>query len=281
MRWSPRRGALKLQVIRPAGRRRMSRFANLEFGGHREDTRTEQVRAAADAEAQWLAEAEREFRGGYFESALRRYGRVLGTNPHSAAAWAGQVRLLLELGETAEANGWADKALERLPETPDLLALKGAALARGGDLEAALAFSDASIRGGEAPPGVWLARGEVLLARREKSAEYSFAKAVTAAPGEWLWLWLASRAHLFHRQFSRALKLARQALSLEETAPVIWLQLARCQWALGLAAEAGRSLAQAEQLDAACPELVPVRETLRRPDAWQVWVGRWRRFWHA
>ncbi len=259
----------------------MSRFANLEFGGYREEDRAEQVRAAADAEAQLLAVAEREFRGGYFESALRRYGRVLGTNPHCAVAWAGQVRLLLELGETTEANGWADKALERLPETPDLLALKAVALARGGDREAALAFSDASIRGGEVPPGVWLARGEVLLARHEPGAEYAFAKTVTAAPGEWLWLWLASRAHLFHRQFSRALKLARQALSLEETAPVIWLQLARCQWALGLAAEAGRSLAQAEQLDAACPELAAVRASLRPRDAWQVWVGRWRRLWHA
>lgn len=259
----------------------MSRFSHLEFGGPRTDAQTAQVQAATDTAAQELVEAERAFRSGYFESALRRFGRVLETHPASGPAWVGQVRVLLELGETAEANAWADKALEHLPEEPELLALKGVALARARDPEAALAFSDAAIRGGEASPGVWLARGEVLMVRRQKSAEYAFAKAFTAAPGEWFWPWLASRAHLLHQQFARALRLARQALSLEAATPVIWLQLARCQWALGLIPEAGQSLAHAEQLDPACPELVRVRETLRSPGTWQVWVGRWRRLWHA
>lgn len=259
----------------------MSRFSNLEFGDREAGARTHQSHTEADEEARLLAEAEREFRRGYFEPALRHFARVLETNPRSVPAWTGQVRLLLELGDPAEAGGWADKALEQFPEEPDLLALKAVALTRAGDAEAALAFSDAAVRGVEATPAVWLARGEVLLARREKRAEYCFAKAFTAAPTEWLWPWLASRAGLFHRQFARALKLARQALGLDETATVLWLQLARCQWAMGLAGEARQSLAHAEQLDAACPEIVPVREALRAPGPWPGWVGRWRRFWHG
>lgn len=259
----------------------MSRFSNLEFGDHEADLRAQPAHATADEETRRLAEADQWFRRGYFESALRHFARVLETNPLSPPAWAGQVRLLLELGDPAEANAWADRALERLPEAPELLALKAVALARTGDTGAALAFSDAAVRDAEVPPAVWLARGEVLLVRRDPRAEYGFAKALTAAPGDWFWPWLASRACLFHRQFARALKLARQALSLGETATVLWLQLARCQWALGLTAEAGHALAQAEQLDAACPEIPAVREVLRDADAWQRWVGRWRRFWQG
>lgn len=260
----------------------MSRFSNLEFSDPQPTgARTQSAHTSADEEARLLVEADRWFRRGYFEPALRFFARALETNPLSGPAWAGQVRLLLELGDLAEANAWADKALEQLPEAPDLLALKAVVLARTGDTEAALAFSDAAVRGLEAAPALWLARGEVLLARREKRAEYCLAKALTAAPTEWLWPWLASRACLFHRQFARALKLARQALSLEETATVLWLQLARCQWALGLAAEAGQSLAQAEQLDTECPEILPVRAALQAPAPWQGWLGRWRRFWHA
>ena len=257
----------------------MSRFANLEFGGAGENARV--PGELVSDETRLLGEADALFRGGYFEQALRRFGRVLESNPKSAPAWLGQVRMLIELGEFAEATLWADKALEQLPNQPELLAAKGVALARTGDTDAALAFSDAAIGEQGDTPYIWLARGDVLLARSEKRADFCFAKALGAAAGDWLWAWLASRAHLFYRRFALALKLVRQALALDPSAAVIWLQLGRCQLALGLADDAHQSLTQAQQLDPACPESLTVREEFRDTGLARRLTGWWRRWWHA
>ena len=88
--------------------------------------------------------------------------------------------MLIELGEFREAKLWADKALERFPNEPELLAAKAVALARSGDLQGALSFSDASIEERGDTPYVWLARGDVLLARAEARADYCFEKAAAA-----------------------------------------------------------------------------------------------------
>ena len=124
----------------------MSRFSNLEFGDESEDQAPEQKALVKD-EAYYLAEARTAFENGNFESALRLYSKVLEFNPQNAIAWASQVRMLIELGEYREAKLWADKALERFPREPELLAAKAVALARSGDLQGALAFSDAVHRG--------------------------------------------------------------------------------------------------------------------------------------
>src|SRR5271166_4342472 len=141
----------------------MSRFVNLEFGGESEDHGQEQRPLAKD-EAYYCAEARSAFENGEFESGLRLYSKVLEFNPMNASAWTGQVRMLIELGEYREAKLWADKALERFPHEPELLAAKSVALGRGGDLQGALAFSDASIEERGDTPYIWLARGDVLLA---------------------------------------------------------------------------------------------------------------------
>lgn len=96
---------------------------------------------------------------------------MLEFNPDNAAAWTGQVRALIELGELREATLWADKALDRFPDHTELLAAKAGALGRSGFLDEAIAFSDASIEQRGDTPYVWLARGDVLLARREPRAD--------------------------------------------------------------------------------------------------------------
>ncbi len=58
----------------------------------------------------------------YFDQGLRLYARALEENPKSTAAWTGQVRMLVELGEFREAKAWADKALETHPNHAELLA---------------------------------------------------------------------------------------------------------------------------------------------------------------
>jgi tetratricopeptide (TPR) repeat protein len=231
----------------------MSRFHNLEFGEQSEQP-SEQKPALKD-EAYYLGEAQSAFEAGRFEHGLRAYAKVLEFNPANAVAWTGQVRMLIELGEFREAKLWADKALETFPSDPELLAAKAVALARSGDLSGAMAFSDAAIEERGNTPYVWLARGDVLLARKEKRAASCFERALALAPGQWFWPWLASRVHFYYDQFANALKLAQQAVELESLRAVAWLQLGRCQFALGLVGGAHHSLAQAEQLDPASEEL--------------------------
>jgi tetratricopeptide (TPR) repeat protein len=223
----------------------MSRFDNLEFGSPSEGRARSSVKGAEH----YLGEAQNAFENGDFEQALRLYGRVLEYNAHCAAAWSGQVRMLIELERFDEAKAWADKALEKFPREAELLAAKAVVLGRRGDLQAALTYSDAAIEEQGNTPYVWLARGDVLLAREERQAEFCFGRALAMAARDWCMHWLASRIHSFYKKLSLALKYAQQALALAPARAVIWLQLGFCQQGLGLFAAAQHSFAQARQLN--------------------------------
>jgi tetratricopeptide (TPR) repeat protein len=253
----------------------MSRFNNLEFGDHLEES------ASSSAESKdapfYLAEAEAAFANGRFEEALRAYAKVLEFDPRCASAWTGQVRMLIELGEFREATLWADKALETFPNEAELLAAKAVALARNGDPKAALAFSDAAVEAQGNTPYVWLARGDVLLARAEKRAEFCFEKALALAAQDWFVHWLACRVHYYYRKFSRALRLAQRALELDATRACIWLQLGRCQLALGLSQAAVNSFEQASELDPLCRPGAGDCSDLSEAGLWTRLRGWWRR----
>lgn len=227
----------------------MSRFGNLELGDESESRFESEQKPLVKDESYYLTEARTAFENGNFEQALRLYSKVLEFNPQNAHAWTAQVRMLVELGEYREAKLWADKALERFPREPELLAAKAVALARSGDLQGALAFSDASIEERGDTPYVWLARGDVLLAREEHRADYCFEKALLLAPRDWFVTWLATRIRFFYEQFTLALKLAQQAVELNASHFLLWLQLGQCQQALGWVGPAKNSYAQAEQLN--------------------------------
>jgi tetratricopeptide (TPR) repeat protein len=230
----------------------MSRFENLEFNREFEDLSN--TESGLKDESHYFAEATRALEDGRFEHGLRWYAKVLEFNPQNGAAWTGQVRMLIELEEFHEARVWADKALERFPNDPELLAAKAVALGRVGDLQAALAFSDASIEERGDTPYIWLARGDVLLARQEKRADYCFEKAQLLAPNDWFVRWLASRIHYYYKKFALALKLVQNALALDSARSVVWLQLGKCQHALGITNAAQTSYEQAAQLDPNCRE---------------------------
>jgi tetratricopeptide (TPR) repeat protein len=227
----------------------MSRFVNLELGNESEDPSQRQPKAPVKDEAYYFSEARTAFENGEFEQALRLYARVLEYNTQNAAAWTGQVRMLIELGEFREAKLWADKALERFPSEPELLAAKAVALGRSGDLQGALAFSDSAIEEHGDTPYVWLARGDVMLAREEHRADYCFEKALLLAPRDWFVAWLAARIRFYHRQFVLALKLLQQAIELNTGHFRLWLELGQCQQALDLIGPAKNSFRQAQLLN--------------------------------
>lgn len=231
----------------------MSRFNNLEFGSApQEEPRRDTV---VRDEAFRIAEGLDLYQRGRYDLALRAYSRILEHNPASTYAWCAQVRMLIELGEPKEARLWAEKALERFPNHSELLAAKAICLARTGERGTALACSDTSIEQRGDTPYVWLARGEVLLARSDSGAPYCFERAFALNPRDWTLHWLAARIHAFYRRFALALRHARQALELAPERAVVWLEVGRCELALGLAGRAGESFAQARQLDAALPGL--------------------------
>lgn len=230
----------------------MSRFNSLEFNqGNEGDLHSE---PALKDEHFYLGEARSAFSLANFEQALRSFARVLEHNPKLPEAWTGQVRSLIELREFHEAKLWAEKALERFPNEPELLAAKAVALARIGSLAEALAFSDAAMEEKGDTPYVWLARGDVLLARAEKRADYCFDRARALAPTDWLIHWLAARIYFFYAKASLALRHAQLALALNSSADVAWLQAGQCQSALGLFAAAQHSFTQALELNPRCAD---------------------------
>jgi Flp pilus assembly protein TadD len=257
----------------------MSRFGNLELGDESGNLAARQPSRIQDG-AHCLGEARTAFENGNFESALRWYSRVLEFEPENAAAWTGQVRMLIELGEFQEARLWADKALEKFPSEAELLAAKAVALGRIGDLDGALSFSDASVEARGETPYVWLARGDVLLARSEARADYCFQKALAAAPGDWFLPWLAARIRFYYQQFALALQLLQQALERNAGHFRLWLELGMCQQALGLMGPARHSFTQARQLKPDCPEIREEMSRLASAGVGGRLLGWWRRLFH-
>jgi tetratricopeptide (TPR) repeat protein len=255
----------------------MSRFVNLELGNESEDHSRGDGNALAKDEAYFLADARAAFESGRFEQGLRAYSKVLEFNPKNTAAWTGQVRMLIELREFREAKLWADKALERFPHEAELLAAKAVALGRTGDLAGALAFSDASIEERGDTPYVWLARGDVMLARSERRADFCIEKALLLAPGDWFTLWLAARIRVYYRQFVLSVKMLQQAVEWNTGHFLLWLELGRCQHAVGLIGPAQHSFQQALELNPECREAMVATANLQEFGLWSRVRGAFRR----
>jgi tetratricopeptide (TPR) repeat protein len=188
--------------------------------------------------------------------------------------------MLIELGEFREAKLWADKALERFPNEPELLAAKAVALGRSGDLQGALAFSDASIEERGDTPYVWLARGDVMLARKEPRADYCFEKALLLAPRDWFVAWLAARIRFYYQQFVLALKLLQQAIEWNTGHFLLWLELGQCQQALDLIGPAKNSFLQAQQLNPHSSEANLALAQLSQKGLWAHARGWWRQLFN-
>ena len=92
-------------------------------------------------------------------------------------------------------------------------------------MQGALAFSDSAIEERGDTPYVWLARADVLLARKEPRADYCFEKALLLAPRNWFIVWLGARIRHYYEQFALALKLLQQALEWNAGHFLLWTRI--------------------------------------------------------
>lgn len=159
----------------------MKRFTSLEF----EDSFKPSDRSGTGEPIRnagyFYEQAVKSFLHGDFELCLRNYSRSLERSSSFFDAWAGQIRMLIELREYPEALIWADKAMDLFPENAELLAYKAVACLRDEKVNKAMAFSDNAVSKDNIGPRVWLSRGEVLIRRKSRVAEDCISKAVSIA----------------------------------------------------------------------------------------------------
>ena len=223
----------------------MSRFEHLEFGAaQREPTEAAAAGTPIRDATYFQAQAEKYYLNGDYELALRNYSRSLEQNSAHFEGWFGQVRMLIELREYEEASLWSNKALELFPENPELLAAKAVASLRTGDLEKAMAYTDNALSRKGTTSYVWLARAEALLDQGKVTAAHCLSNAIalagSAAPVVHL---EAGRLLLGAGQFMAALEHLRRAAQALPRSALAWLEMARCQAALGFP-EAEAAIAQ-------------------------------------
>jgi tetratricopeptide (TPR) repeat protein len=245
----------------------MDRFSQLEFGDAAPRKGPAAGEPVRDADY-FQREALKYWLGGDYELALRNYSRVLECDATRFEGWAGQVLMLIELGEYREANLWADKALGSFPEHPELLALKAVACARDARMEQAVAYSDNSIARENPTPRVWLARAEVFLHRRGPISESCLSKAVSSAGDRAALVKLeAGRILRRRRNFPQAVQYLQEAVQMLPKSALAWYELGCCQAALRTSA-AAECFAQCLRLR---PRWKQAQEALRRCERRGIW----------
>jgi tetratricopeptide (TPR) repeat protein len=238
----------------------MDRFSQLEFGDARRAQPSASGEVARDAQY-FCKEALRYWLSGDYELALRNYCRALEQNNATFEGWAGQVLMLIELGEYREADLWADKALELFPSHPELLALKAIACARDARVQKAIAYSDSAVGQDRTPARAWLARAEVFLDRRDSVVDGCLSKAIGSAGQDTAVVRLeVARLLRRRRAYPAAMEHLQEVVKLLPGSALAWYELGCCQQSMGLA-HAQVSLEQALRLHAHWPA---AEQALRR-----------------
>lgn len=170
----------------------MGRFAHLDFNDKPTVARGPETDPWPNEDGQsCLAKGDALFNRGDYEAALTAYSRALRHDRQLIGAWSGQIRCLLRLGETFEARTWSERALEKFPNHPELLAAKGVALVRDGDRIQGLEFLDGAVQERNPTPWAWMHRAEGLLMLKEpiENGSRCLLKAQEMAPADaGLWL---------------------------------------------------------------------------------------------
>jgi len=232
----------------------MKRFDRLEFDhaqpvelgqSHQQQQRE---RAPDHDQHYWMRSATDHRRRGLFEEALKLYSRALELDRSLVEGWTAQVRMLIAMGEYPEAELWSRKALELFKNNPDLLAGRCQALCRTGDLKTAAAISDSAVSQQGAGSYPWMARGELMLARKERLDDYCFDKAVQL-DDDWLVPLEIGDIFLHYRRAAKALSRIKQAVEKAPDSAYCWYRQGACELELGLSGPASKSLSRCLQLE--------------------------------
>jgi Tfp pilus assembly protein PilF len=237
----------------------MKRFTHLEFDDTSGSPEPSGSGEAVRDERYFHRRAIQCFLHGDFELALRNYSRALEVSSSYFDGWAGQIWMLIELGEYPEAIIWADKAMELFPEHPELLAAKAVACLRDAKYDKAKAYSDNSISKDNVGPRVWLARAEILLQSKSRVADNCLSKATTMAGSQADLIRLeAGRLLRRYGRHSTAIEYLQQAVTRFPKSALAWYELGDCQLRLGFS-QAATSLEQCLNL---YPQFSEAKEAL-------------------
>jgi len=246
-----------------------SRFSNLEFDDRSAKAPAAGKEPAGPGRAQkpygneprdaafYLRQADIHELTGDFEAGLRSFSAALGEDPLLLDAWLGQLRMLVELEEYPEARLWADKAAEKFPDHPQLLAAKSVALHRMGLHHEAREMNARALQAKGESASVWLCRGELMLAGSGPAAAECFARARRLAAPKGPALLAIGALYLRYRQYSLALSTLQEAAAAVPRAARVWYLLGCTQNELGLAKGAAVSFQQARQL---APQIARYRQ---------------------
>jgi predicted Zn-dependent protease len=198
--------------------------------------------------AYYLAQAGKHELAGDFERALRSFSAALGENPLCLEAWVGQLLMLLDLEEYPEARTWADKALEKFPDHPQLLAAKAVAFHRMGLDRQARDLCDAALAAKGESALVWLCRGELMLAISAPAAEDCFARALRLAERKAAAQMRIGAVCLRCGKQALALSALQEASAALPRSALAWFLVGEAQAKLGLAERSRASYRQAAEL---------------------------------
>lgn len=232
----------------------MSRFSKLELDAtlkkEKEDALSQPIEEGFDA-VYYFQKAEELFNLGEYEQSLRYYSRALSMDNSLVSAWVGQVRGLIKLGEYREAEIWANKGLEFFKDDPGLIATKAVIYSKFGLYKEAIALSDASLaqKGKPLNSYLWLARGEIFLAKGSKNASFCFDKAIELSKDSWACYQEVGLIYLEAKYYSKALQYLKEAAARYSVSPYLWLKIGFCYQRLGFSKQARESFEQALKLN--------------------------------
>ena len=189
-------------------------------------------------EQHYLQCADRAWKNGNFESALRYYAKTLGQNPDREEAWLGQVRCLIDLDELREARLWVSKALDRMPRSAPLLCAKTIVLSKMLEDDKALEASGQALSQKHQDWYGWFSRGFVLVKKGDKNADYCFKKALEFNPEDGFIHLRIGMAYLEAGNFHQALPYLKKAIQSDPQNPLALFKYGFCCEKLGWADQA-------------------------------------------
>ncbi len=177
----------------------------------------------------YLQQADRAYRYGSYETGMRQYAKALSEDAMRTEAWLGQVNCLIELEELDEARVWADKALDKFPDEPELLAAKSLTLARLGDAEDSMTLAARAIKKLNPSPYVWLQRGLALLCLDpRRHSRTCFMKALEGGDSAGAVSLRIGMGYLREKDYPNAKSFLAAAVEGDPKNPLTWYMLGRC-----------------------------------------------------